>query len=75
MVKTVNMRVFNGLIPVFETIRKDVAKDMKKKYNLNEVIIPSTLASQIAAAKLRGDKRIKFKIEKCGLNKGILKLL
>lgn len=75
MIKTVHMRVFDGLVPVFETIRKEVAKDMKKKYKLQEVIIPSTMVSQIATARLKGVKSVNFKIEKRGLNTGVLKLL
>jgi len=75
MVKTVNMRVFDGLAPAFERVCKGVALHMKNKYNLDEVIVPSTMASQIVAAKIMGKKYLNFEIEKRGHKKGVLKLL
>ena len=75
MSKTINLRVHESLQDVLERIRKDVAIDMKNKYNLSEITVEGTLASQILAAKMRGQNVLHFKIRKSGLNKGILELL
>ena len=75
MGKTIVIRVDESLRETLERIRKDVAIDMKKRYNLNEIIIDGTLASQICAAKYRGATCLNFKIRKTGLNRGVLELL
>jgi len=75
MGKTIPIRVDESLAEILERVRKDVANDMKKSYKLDKISIQGTLASQILAAKLRGQKTLSFKIEKTSLNKGVLKLV
>ena len=70
----VRIWVCKDLGECFESFRKSIATELKKKYNLKEVTIPHTLSSQILAAKLRGGDFVNFKIRKQGLNKGILEL-
>ena len=75
MGKTIRLWVDESLQEVLERVRKEVASDMKRRYNLDEVTIYGHLASQILAAKMRGDKFLSFKIRKVGLNEGILELI
>jgi len=75
MGKTIQIRVDETLAQILERIRQDVAIDLKKQYNIKEVTIHGTLASQIAAAKIQGVRELKFHIDKVGLNKGILRLI
>lgn len=69
------LRVDESLKETLERIRKEVAFDLKKTYNLNEITVEGTLASQICAAKYKGIKCLNFEIRKTGLNKGILKII
>jgi hypothetical protein len=75
MAKTITIRVDETLRDLLERIRKDVADNMKKEYGLNEVTVGGTFASQILAAQRTGKKVLRFKIEKAGLNKGVLHLI
>jgi len=75
MGKTIQLRVDESLQKVLERIRREVAGDMKQKYRLDEITLHGTLASQILAAKIKGQKFLNFKIRKVGLNKGILELI
>jgi len=75
MGKAIQLRVDESLQGVLERIQKEVASDMKRTYNLDEVTIHGTLASQILAAKMRGQKVLNFTIRKIGMNKGVLELL
>ena len=75
MGKQIQIRVDETLIDILEKIRKDVADDMKKKYNLDEITIHGTLSSQILAAKMKGKKILNFKINKVGLSRGVLELI
>ena len=75
MGKTIHLRADESLAEVLEKVRKEVADDMKKRYNLNEVTVHGTLASQILAAKMQGKKILNFNIRKVSLNRGILELL
>ena len=75
MGKTILLRVDETLKETLERIQKEVAIDMKNRYNLKEITIHGTFASQVLAAKASGKKILNFEIEKIGLNKGILKLL
>lgn len=72
MVETERVWIAKPLTEVFEDIRKDVAGHLKKKYNLAEITVPTTLSSQILAAKYKGRKEIQFRIRKVGLNRGVL---
>jgi len=71
------MRIYvdESLPQILERIRKEIAEDMKKKYNLREVTISGTVASQVLAAKLRGQNALNFHIRKVGLNSGVIELL
>ena len=62
------------LLDVFENIRKNVAEDMRRKYNLKEVIVHRSISSQILAAQQLGKKTLNFKIRKLPGNKGVLEL-
>ena len=48
---------------------------LKKKYKVDEIVVPRTLSSQILAAKMNGNKFVNFKIRKNGNKKGFLELL
>lgn len=69
------IQIHHSLTEALEKLRKEVAFDLKKKYNLNEIVVPRTLSSQILAAKMKGNKTVFFKIRKKGQNKGFLELL
>lgn len=71
----IRVQIDKSLQDVLENIRKNVAEDMKKKYNLKEVTIFGTVASQILAAKYAGKKVLDFKIRKIGLTEGVLELI
>lgn len=75
MGKTIQIRTDESLADILEKIRREVAEDMKKRYGLNSVTIHGTMASQIAAARLNGKSTFNFRINKTGLNQGILELL
>jgi len=75
MGKQIQIRVDESLANILERIRKEVAESMKKQYNLDEITIHGTLASQIVAAKLKGNTLLNFKIKKRGSGKGILELI
>lgn len=75
MSKSIQLKVDESLQECLERIRKEVALDMKKRYNLDEITITGTLASKILACKMNGIKSLNFSIRKIGLNKGILDLL
>lgn len=71
----VRIEVHKSLTQVLEDIRKSMAVDMKKKYGLDEIVVPRTLSSQIAAAKLSGKKKLNINIKKTSLNKGVLEII
>ena len=75
MGKAIQIRIDDSLAQILARIQKDVAESMKKQYNLNEITIYGTLASQVAAAKLKGNTILNFKIKKTGNNTGILELV
>jgi hypothetical protein len=75
MGKTIQLRADESLAQTLERIRIEIAKDLKSKYNLTEVTIHGTLASQVLAAKFNGAKSLSFNIRKVGLNRGVLELL
>lgn len=75
MANTRLVRVDESLIDVFGRVGKSFADKVKREYNLNELFVPDTLASQIIAGKYKGQKMFEFKVEKTGLNKGKLILI
>lgn len=75
MVRTKLAKIDVNLIDVFGKISKEFAAKIKKEYNLTEITIPNTLASQLMAGKYNGKKSFNFKVEKTGLTKGVLKLV
>lgn len=75
MGRIIQIRVDESLKQILEKIQKDVAKDLKNKYHLDKITIHGTLASQILAAKVRGDKYLRFEIDKVSLKEGMLRLL
>ena len=75
MGKTIQLKVDESLKETLARIQKEVAGDLKKRYNLSEITIHGTLASQILAAKMSGKNVLNFEIDKMGLNKGILRLI
>lgn len=60
---------------VLSAIQKEIALDIKKKFGLDEISISGTVASEALAARYLEDKSINFKINKTGLNKGILEFV
>ena len=75
MVKTVQIRVDKSLAEILESIRHDMARDLKHKYGLDEITVPGTLTSQVLAAKLKGQKTINLRIDKVNPRRGILRIL
>lgn len=75
MGKSIQIRVDESMAETLERVRKEIATEFKKRYNLDEVTIHGTLASQIAAARMNGKNFLNFRIRKCGLNRGVLELL
>jgi len=75
MGRIIQIRVDESLKQILEKVQKDVAKDLKNKYHLDKITIHGTLASQILAAKVRGDKYLRFEIDKVSLKEGMLRLL
>lgn len=72
---SIQIKVDETLRDVLFKVQKEVAEEFKKRYNLETVTIHGTIASQILAAKYRGDKIVNFKINKTSLNKGVLEIL
>lgn len=75
MGKTIQLKVDESLKQTLERIRIEISGDMKRKYNLKEVTVYGTLASQVLAAKMMGKRELHFEIDKIGLNRGVLRLL
>ena len=75
MGKTIQIRVDETLQDILARIQREVADNIKRTYGLNEVTIYGSMASQIAAARLRGQRTLDFRVKKIGLNKGIIELI
>jgi len=75
MKRTIPVRIDESLAETLERIRKEIAEEFKKRYNLKQITINGTLASQIAAGKINGKTKFVFKVRKIGLNKGVLELI
>ncbi len=75
MGRIIQIRVDESLKEILEKVQREVAEDMKKRYKLDKITIHGTLASQILAAKMKGNRYLRFEIEKRSLREGILKLL
>lgn len=75
MGKLVRIYVDEDLQDVMIKIRKKLALQIKKKYNLKEITISDGFTSQFIAAKLNKEKFINFKIKKQDNNKALLKFL
>ena len=71
----IQIRVDESLKEILEKVQKDVAVDLKKRYKLDKITIHGTLASQIIAAKMKGQNILRFEIDKISLKEGILRLL
>jgi hypothetical protein len=61
MGRSISIRVDESLYTILNKIQNEVVGNIKKVYNLNEVIVSSSLASQILAAKYQGFKNINLK--------------
>ncbi len=75
MGKTVKIRVDEDLPKELEILRRNVASELKQRYNLNEITVHGTLASKILAAKMHNTNFMDFKINKNGLNRGTFKFI
>lgn len=75
MGKTIQIRVDETLQDILARIQREVSDNIKRTYGLNEVTIYGSMASQIAAARLRGQRTLDFRVKKIGLNKGIIELI
>ena len=75
MGRMIQIRVDESLKEILEKVQKDVAIDLKKKYKLDKITIHGTLASQILAAKMKGQTALRFEIDKVSLKEGMLRLL
>ena len=74
MGRSVTAKIDESLINVFGDIGKSFAEKIKKEYNLHELFVPNTLASQLLAGKYLGKKSFEFRVRKTGLNKGVLEI-
>lgn len=74
MSNLVRIYVDETLRDAMEELMIDIAKEIKKTFNLDELTISGTFTSQVLAAKLRKEKLFQFKINKQGLNKGSVEL-
>ena len=74
MANTKTIKVDISLIDVFGKICNGFAEKIKREYNLTELFVPHTLASQLLAGKYNGKTSFDFEIKKTGLNKGVLEL-
>jgi len=72
---SIRIRADESLVNVLERIQREVALDLKRMYNLNEVTLSGNMASKILAAKMNGRTALDFRIRKNGLNKGVLELI
>ena len=75
MEEKIRIEVHRTLKDRLESIQKEIAETIKKKYGLQEVTIYGTLASQVLANGYNGKKSINFKINKTGLNSGIIEFI
>jgi hypothetical protein len=75
MGKVIQIRVDESLKQILEKVQREVAIEMKKTYNLDKVTVHGTLASQILAAKMRGQNTLRFEIDKISLKEGMLRLV
>ncbi len=69
---SINVYVHPRLKDVLAAIQKEMALHIKEKFKLETITISGTVASETLAARYLGDKSLKFKIKKTGLNEGIL---
>lgn len=74
MGKTIQVRVDQSLVDVFGRIGQGFAEKIKKDFNLDELFVPTPLASQLVAGKINGKTSFNFKVRKTGHNTGILEL-
>jgi len=75
MGNTIQIRVDKTLAEILESVRGEIAKDLKQKYGLAEITVPMTLTSRILAAKLSGQKTMKFRLNKTSMSRGILEIV
>ena len=69
------VRVSPRLKDILAAIQKEMALKIKKEYNLTELTINGTIASDCLAGRYLKDKKLRFKIRKNGLNSGTLEIL
>ena len=74
-IECILIKVHPSLLEAFKKIGEIFAEDIKKRYNLTEIYVPNTLASQILAGEYIGKMKFNFQINKTGLNKGTLKIV
>ena len=67
--------IHESLTQNLDKLKEEIATALKKKYELDEIVVPRTLSSQILAAKMNGKKFIDFRIRKSGNSKGFMELL
>lgn len=75
MASSIQIRVDKSLAEVMEETRMKIATQIKSEYGVNKVTIPGTFTSQVIAAKLRGQKTVRFKLNKVSKDQGVLELL
>lgn len=75
MVETVQARISKRLAKHLEATRKEIALEMKKRYNLSEITVSDHLGSEALAARLEGQRNLNIKFKKTAPNRGYLELL
>ena len=72
MGRKIQVRIDQSLVDVFGRIGKSFADKVKKEFDLDELYVPYTMASQILANHYKGKKFSNFRVEKTDRRKGIL---
>jgi hypothetical protein len=72
---TVLTRINKQLVTVFGQIGRATAEEIKRAYNLKELIIPNTLSSEILAKTHLGKNHFNVRVRKTGLNTGVLEIV
>ena len=72
---TVNIRVDEILEDILKKLQVEINKEVNSKFPKLNVDLPSTVTSRVAAARLRGEGKLTFRVKKTGLNKGFIEIL
>jgi len=75
MAKTISMKVSPKLLDACNVVGKAFADDVKKKYDIKELFVPNTLATELIAGKILSHNKWNFRVHKTSRDSGILELV